>query len=205
MPGSTGKGAPYSLGTDAAATIDDTMQRLAEWADGRPGVSPLSTVQRDGLVGVELWDGRIIWNTTTAQLERYSTGTAAWGGVFKEATVFPDDRNFTIQGEVRVDNAALDFYIAPYIVYVPSGVTNRIVRITHVLRSGGTAACALDRIAADGIVTRLATFTAGTTLASTATGLPVTLADRDRIALVVTGVTNLPKHLTVDVAHEQAR
>lgn len=78
MPGATAKGVPYSQGADAASTIDTTMQALAEWIDARPGLSALTTVQRDALAGADLWDGRVIWNKTTARLERFNTGTATW-------------------------------------------------------------------------------------------------------------------------------
>jgi hypothetical protein len=78
MPGTTPRGAPFSLGSDTADTIDTTMEALARWADARPGVSPLTTAQRDALAGADLWDGRVIWNITTARLERYNAGTATW-------------------------------------------------------------------------------------------------------------------------------
>lgn len=79
MPGTTTKGYPFSLGSDTADTIDTTMQLLAEKTDARPGVSALSSVSRDGLEGAaELWDGRLIWNVTTARIERYNVGTASW-------------------------------------------------------------------------------------------------------------------------------
>lgn len=78
MPSTTAKGVPYSLGTDTADTIDTTMQALAEWVDARPGVSPLTTAARDAIVATDLWDGRVIWNNTTAKLERYNAGTTSW-------------------------------------------------------------------------------------------------------------------------------
>lgn len=78
MPGSTPKGVPYSLGTDTADTIDTTMQSLAEWVDARPGVSALTDAMRGALAAKDLWDGRVIWNVTAAELQRYNAGTATW-------------------------------------------------------------------------------------------------------------------------------
>lgn len=78
MPSTTTKGVPFSLGTDTADTIDTTMQSLAEWVDARPGVSALTTAQRDALAVIDKWDGRIIQNMTTGRLERWSTGAAMW-------------------------------------------------------------------------------------------------------------------------------
>lgn len=70
MPGATAKGVPYSQGGDAASTIDTSMQGLAEWVDARPGVSALSTAQRNALAGADLWQDRVILNTDTGQFER---------------------------------------------------------------------------------------------------------------------------------------
>lgn len=78
MPSTTAKGVPFPLGSDTADTLDTTIQSLAEWVDARPGVSALTTVQRDALAAVDKWDGRIIQNQTTGRLERWSTGAAMW-------------------------------------------------------------------------------------------------------------------------------
>lgn len=75
MPASTPRGAPYPVATDNNDVPGD-IQRLAEWVDLRPGISTLTTVQRDALAGVELWTGRVIFNTTTGLLERWNG--AAW-------------------------------------------------------------------------------------------------------------------------------
>jgi hypothetical protein len=71
------RGAPYPLGTDpndAAGWID----QLAGWVNDRPGVAALTTTQRNALTGVELWDGRVILNTTTDRINRYDLGTLTW-------------------------------------------------------------------------------------------------------------------------------
>lgn len=73
MPGATTKGAPYSSGADAASTIDTTMQNLAVWVDGHL-VQGFTTAARDAIAGADKWTGRLIFNTTTVQLEVW-TGT----------------------------------------------------------------------------------------------------------------------------------
>lgn len=76
MPGSTTKGVPYSLGADAADTIDTTMQSMAEWVDTHgASISALTTTQRDALAGAARWTNRVIWNTTNLREERW-TGSA---------------------------------------------------------------------------------------------------------------------------------
>jgi hypothetical protein len=73
----TPKGAPYPAATDANDVPAD-LQALATWVDARPGVSPLTTAQRDALTGADLWDGRVIFNLTAVQLERYDAAATVW-------------------------------------------------------------------------------------------------------------------------------
>lgn len=73
----TTRGAPYPLATDTADPALD-LRRLADWVDARPGVSTLTTAQRDALTGADLWDGRVILNLTAAALERYDATAVAW-------------------------------------------------------------------------------------------------------------------------------
>lgn len=202
MPSNTAKGYPYSLGTDAASTIDNTMQALAEKVDGSPGVAPLTTTQRNALAGAELWDGRIIWNTTLAQIERYSVGSTKWLPIFNVGSTYRDTHSFTLQGDIRVDNTARDFAVNGFAVEVPAGQTTVLRAVRHWLEVGGPVDCALDRRSAAGVVTRLATFTVTTAYARATTGFPVTLADGDRLYLVVVSATGGSKHLTASVAYD---
>jgi hypothetical protein len=71
------RGAPYPLGTDANNTAAD-IDALAGWVNDRPGIAQVTTTQRNALAGVELWDGRVVANTTTDRLNRYDAGTATW-------------------------------------------------------------------------------------------------------------------------------
>ncbi len=203
MPGSTPKGVPYSLGLDAVATIDNTMQSLAEWVDARPGVAPLSTAQRDALAGVELWDGRVVWNLTLGQLERYSSGSSKWLPIFSVGTTLRDTHSFTLQGEVRVDNAANDYYINPFFVEVPAGQTTtlRAVRARVLV---GTVDFAIDRRNAAGTTTRVGTYRAETTSSRVTTGFPVALGDGDLLSCVIIAATVGSKALTASLAYDMS-
>jgi hypothetical protein len=77
MPNQTPKGVPYAAGTDPNDLTLHT-QGLADWIDARPGVSPLTTAQRDALTGADLWDGRVILNLDTERLQRYDATAANW-------------------------------------------------------------------------------------------------------------------------------
>jgi hypothetical protein len=72
---------PYDLypAVDAQYNFPPEVRAaLAKSLDLRNTVVPLTTVQRNNLVGAELWDGRTILNTTTDRINRYDAGTATW-------------------------------------------------------------------------------------------------------------------------------
>ena len=72
MPATTAKQVPYPIGSDAAATLDTIVQSLAEWIDANPGIAPMTTTARDALSGAARWIGRVIYNTTTSELDRWN-------------------------------------------------------------------------------------------------------------------------------------
>jgi len=78
MPATTSKGVPYSLGSDAASTIDTTMQSLAEWVNANPGIAVLTESQRNALSGVARWANRVIVNATNSRLERWNSTLEQW-------------------------------------------------------------------------------------------------------------------------------
>lgn len=51
---------------------------LAASVELRNTVLPLTQTQRNNLTGTDLWDGRLVLNTTTDRLNRYDAGTATW-------------------------------------------------------------------------------------------------------------------------------
>lgn len=56
----------------------EVRQALAESAELRNTVLPLTQTQRNNLTGADLWDGRLVLNTTTDRLNRYDGGTSIW-------------------------------------------------------------------------------------------------------------------------------
>lgn len=73
----TSRGVPMVEATDPA-DIAARVNPVAQLAHDRPGVSALTTTQRNALAGAELWDGRVILNTTTDRINRYDLGTTTW-------------------------------------------------------------------------------------------------------------------------------
>jgi hypothetical protein len=78
MSTTTPKGYQYALAADAVTVYPVIDEDNALLWDARPGVSVVSTTARNAYVGTDLWDGRIIWNTTTLQLEKYDLTTTSW-------------------------------------------------------------------------------------------------------------------------------
>jgi hypothetical protein len=68
MP-TTSKGVPYPA-PGSSNDVPTDLQTLAEWIDLHPGVSVLTTAQRDALTGGDLYEGRLIVNLTTGRAER---------------------------------------------------------------------------------------------------------------------------------------
>lgn len=76
----TTRNVPLVEATDPA-DIAARVNPVAQLQHDRPGVSALTTTQRNALTGAELWDGRLILNTTTDRLNRYDLGTTTWVAV----------------------------------------------------------------------------------------------------------------------------
>jgi hypothetical protein len=75
----TPKGYEYPEEDDSVTLYPAVAQNNALLEDERPGLSAVDTATRDGYSGPDLWNGRVIWNTDTEELEEYNTGTSSWG------------------------------------------------------------------------------------------------------------------------------
>lgn len=51
---------------------------LAKSLELRNTVVPMTTVVRNNLTGEDLWDGRVIVNLTTGNIERYDLASSTW-------------------------------------------------------------------------------------------------------------------------------
>ena len=56
----------------------EVRQSLAVSPELRNTVVPMTTAERNNLLPSQLWDGRVITNTTTDRMERYDLGTTQW-------------------------------------------------------------------------------------------------------------------------------
>ena len=99
---------------------------------------------------------------------------------------------WAISGEIKVASGDTDFLI-PFFVSLASGQTAKIVKARHVINSGTSATVKVQKNGAD--VTGFTGIVVGTTAGNTDPA-DVTIADDDKLALVVTAVNGTPKNMT---------
>ena len=70
---------------DRFAAVDENelfppsvREALAASPELRSLIIPMTQVQRNNLTGDDLWDGRVIANTTSDRLNRYDAGSSSW-------------------------------------------------------------------------------------------------------------------------------
>lgn len=123
----TSRGVPMAENSDAA-DIAARVNAVADVVHDRPGVSALTTVQRDALSGSDLWDGRVILNTTTDQLQSYDLATTTWDDVAPEAVFTPYTpalTGFTVTNQNAYHCAIGDHVTVSYRALV-AGVTGQM-------------------------------------------------------------------------------
>lgn len=70
--------------------------------DPHIGIAPLTTTQRDALSGLNLWSGRIIFNTDSNRLEQYSSG--AWHQIYiSGGSIYDSIDGSLLEGSVHLD------------------------------------------------------------------------------------------------------
>jgi carbon monoxide dehydrogenase subunit G len=121
MPAETTKGFPYPVDADPNDVPAD-IQTLAEFLDTIPGISIFTTAQRDALAGGDLWNGRVIYNTTTARLEYYNG--AQWGPVAAPATKAVDEYAANHNATSANDVILMDATGAARTVNLPDAATH---------------------------------------------------------------------------------
>ena len=78
MSTTTPKGYQYPAETDAVTVFPALEQSNVLLHDARPGVSVVTTTQQNAYAGTDLWDGRIVWNSTLTKLMKYDLATTSW-------------------------------------------------------------------------------------------------------------------------------
>jgi hypothetical protein len=78
MPTTTSKGYQYPLEDDSITSYPAGAEATVLLEEARPGVSVVTSTAMSAYTGIDLWDGRIVWNTTTNSLYKYDLGTTTW-------------------------------------------------------------------------------------------------------------------------------
>lgn len=161
----TSRGVPMAEGTDPA-DIAARVNAVANIVHDRPGVSPLTTTERDALSGSSLWDGRVILNTTLDQLQRYDLGVTGWAGIYPANTPLGTLGYAQITGSQGGISTAVDITGLSIAVTVGTG---RRIRISY---SGDLA----SSVAGDIGAIQIKEGVDGTTLTQRHLALPVASA-----------------------------
>ncbi|WP_243061127.1 hypothetical protein [Nocardioides sp. SR21] len=85
----TPRGVPYP-GPGDPDNVPVDMHELAQWLNDHPGISALSTTARNALAGVDLWDGRLVFDTTLRAYMKYDDNTDTWGRQWEGAVATYD-------------------------------------------------------------------------------------------------------------------
>jgi hypothetical protein len=86
MPVTTGKGLQYASETDSVTSFPSILQPTIILLDARPGISVVTTTAMNAYTGTDLWDGRVVWNTTLNALMKYDLATTTWGNAVNIAS-----------------------------------------------------------------------------------------------------------------------
>jgi hypothetical protein len=186
----TAKGYGYPQGADAATLFPAVALANANLNDARPGVSVVTTTQMNAYTGTDLWDGRVVWNTTTVSLMRYNLGTTTWvaitsvtsfsGTAANRATVVPTP----VLGNVywATDTSVLSIYTGAAWLVLLSGSVISGVRVTRrvlaLAANSATPAVNTDNYDVVHITSQVATITT-----FTMTGTPI---DGDILRISIT-------------------
>lgn len=83
--GNTLRGVPYIDLTDPADIAAGT-QEMANWINDNPGIKAMTTVTRNALSADEKWAGRVIWNVTEGEHQKWNG--AAWSSLSADLSAY---------------------------------------------------------------------------------------------------------------------
>jgi microcystin-dependent protein len=127
---------PYNLFPAVDETYSfppEVRAALATSLELRNTVIPMTTTLRNNLTGSELWDGRLILNTTTDRLNRYDLGSASW-------IVIPDESDITAAVAAAMPIGVVLAYgssVAPSGWHLCDGSAHNSAALQSILTAGG--------------------------------------------------------------------
>jgi len=179
----------YTLGQDATSA-ENTATMLAI-VDATSGDVFRIRVLREGGIGTlsTIADGSslTIFNTTGAKGDQGIPGTGS--------STLRISHTYAITGEIKVPSGDTDFVI-PFFVSLASGQTAKLVKARHKINSGTSVTCKLQKndVDATGFTGISVTTAVGNTDPA-----DITLADNDKLSLIVTAVAGTPKNMSFTI------
>lgn len=191
MP-STVRGYPYPSGTDNADVPGD-IQALADAVNGDVNTHEGTKTGVHGIPAMTSGHG-LIWNGTTW----VSTDLATQAELNALTKTFRTFHTFAVAGEVRVSSGAADVIPAMF-VSKASGQTVKLIKARTGLAHGTSLEWTLLRNGAgqSGWQTILTN-----TTESDHDGSDITLADNDKLQILVTAVSGAPQNLSITLVLE---
>lgn len=143
----------------------EVREALSKSIELRNTAIPMTNVQRNNLLGAELWDGRLIINTTTGRINRYDFAKGQWFTVTEqnEAVVamteatrdsLPIDLLWNGRVIFNTTIGELNQYDAPNAQWLPLDVANG-TRTTILTYSGNTITAVTEKN--DGVTVKTTT------------------------------------------------
>jgi hypothetical protein len=131
----------------------EIITALAKNPELRSTIIPMTQTQRNDLSGLNLWDGRLVFNLTTSKINRYEVGTTAWYEIDSDNVVLRAGDTMTgpltLSGPPTVNlHAATKKYVDDYRPYTGRNLArNGAMRISQ---RGASQPAGLSGYATDG-------------------------------------------------------
>jgi len=122
-------------------------------------------------------------------------GTDVQLGAADPDKVYRIGHTYGVISRIKVPSGQKDFII-PFFVSLASGQTAKLVKARHIINDGTSVTCKLQKNGSD--ITGFTGISVTTTAADTDPS-DVTLADDDKLALVVTAVSGTPRNMSFTI------
>lgn len=188
---------PYPAAGDPNDVPSD-LQAIAEALDAAPGITAVTTVQRDALAGVQRWTGRVVVNTTNGRLEWWDGDS--WEPVGRGLPLsFHTTHTWAIPGEIAVEVGDADLLIPTTIRPAP-GESVYLAAVDHKINSGTSVTFDITRNGA--VVAGFGGLVSGV-VATYTNPADVALAAGDKVKPDVSAVAGTPRNweATITLLH----
>lgn len=186
-------------GIEFANLLDKTADEIisGEWTHSGRLITDDSTNSRAGFniptgVTPEIPVQGDIWTTT---IDLFARINGVNKSLIEKDKIYRIGHTYGVISKIKVPNGQKDFII-PFFVSLASGQTAKLVKARHKINAGTSVTCKLQKNGSD--ITGFTGISITTTAADTDPA-DVTLANDDKLALVVTGISGTPQNLSFTI------